>query len=113
MSLISIDRISNDTYCIHTYTIVDSDFGSIKIISKFTIGYVVAQVYSERNLPVGSNIARALLYWRAECKRLYNDDYDIVDIIKMQDASSSNQFPNWAQYAKERDEYLEKLLPLL
>lgn len=96
------------------YIITDSDLGEITVAipyyptqnwSKVWIGIV--KVYIERNLPVGRNLALATIYWG----KLYGAS--VKQLTKWQDKDCPKHIDRWGRYAKERDEHLEKLLPLL
>lgn len=89
------------------YTIVDSDFGEIEI-KDWAYCAAIIQLYSTRNLPIGKNLALATIYW----SKLYWSN-DIERLIFWQNEVCPQYIPNWAQYAKEQNEYLEKMLPLL
>lgn len=100
----TISYITNQS----VYSIIDSEFGEIDV--KVAIGQrdlVVAKVYSERNLPVGRNLALSIIYeskiHRTSMKYIIEDQNDIC----------SKHLSNWEQLAKERDEHLEKLLALM
>ncbi len=96
----------------YLYTLVDSEFGSIEVEEKLVaartakglFAAAVVKAYSERNLPVGRNLALATLYmsekfnWSIEDTKIYQDQY------------CQKRIQNWAEYAKERDFHLEKLL---
>lgn len=110
MSLISV-RFKyydehNDQY---VFTLVDSELGEFTIELPFGEGEEAAIVkfYSERNFSVGKNIA---LFTILESKRLKES----IEFIKgWQDEHIREHVDNWNDYIKERDEWLEKMLPLL
>lgn len=109
MSLISIGPIS---YRIHTYTLVDSELGRIEIREENLVGAlaaakIIVETYSKHNLPIGRNLALAMLYYRKK----YN--WSIKESTKWHDEYCPAHIPNWKQYAAERDYELEKLIPLL
>lgn len=109
MSFISIKYASgpHQPYNHLTYTLVDDEFGSFNITVPVGPGAAIVKFYSERNLPVGRNLALFHLYWNKNHLRT------IKQSIQFHDERSPAHIPNWSQYAKERDKYLEKLLPLL
>lgn len=119
MSLISIEYKSyeiNPTFGGKIfYRIVDSEFGEIEVDATNVGGSLltraaslIVKVYGERNLSVGKNLALSIIYER---KRWVN--YTVKDITEIQDRYCLEYIPNWKQYAKERDEHLEKLLALV
>lgn len=113
MSFISIrydvfsDRGQEDTYII-----TDDDIGQLRVVNypgsdsfACNVGVMIAKFYSERNLNVGKNLALASIFFR----RMHGYDINITT----QDKRCPTYIPNWEQYAKERDKYLEKLLALM
>lgn len=92
------------------YALVDSEFGSIEAYGNLGIwidtAMIVVREYGKRNLPVGRNLALATLYMAN------NSDYSVSHFIAWQESYCNEHVHNWASYSKERDHYLEKLLPL-
>lgn len=110
MSFVSnhFKRYSIGKYAI--ISLIDSEFGEVEFEADFSPAGVmcgIAKVYIERNLPVGKNIALTIIYWH----KLNGDS--IQEYVDIHDNDCPKIIPNWFQYAKERDEHLEKLLPLL
>lgn len=94
------------------HIVVDSELGEIKLklmdeVDCAAIEIALVKVYIENDLPVGRNIALATIYWHKILKQ------SISHYTEWQDKYCPAHIPNWSQYAKERDEHLEKLLPLL
>lgn len=116
MSLISINYsrfdVKNGKYI---YVIVDSEFGEVRVDSKYIIqasassrAFAVVKLYGERGLPIGRNLALAVIY----TSKTEAGPFAIKQLIEWQNEHCPEHIPNWAQYAKERDEHLEKLLAL-
>lgn len=97
------------------YTLTDSEFGLVKGIFDVYLnhglrsGAIVVKVYSERNLNVGKNLA-LLSIWFGNSNPNHSS---IANFVGSSDIHCPAYIPNWAEYAKERDEYLQKLLALL
>lgn len=110
MSLISYKYESpTSTIRRHVYSLMDSDFGKVCFdVDNGNVWFGIAMVYTNRNLSVGKNIALAMIH---RSKQIIIPS--IHDMISFQDRTLSKSIPNWIECAKERDEYLEKLLPLL
>jgi hypothetical protein len=127
MSFISFAYDSYDrTTDQYIYTLVDSEFGSVKggveggIFGGVGVGEFglefgvavgvavgVAREYSKRNLPVGRNLALTVLWMYKTYPH-----YSIKQRIEWQDQYCPKHVENWQQYAAERDDALEKLLAL-
>lgn len=111
LSFISIEYKNVDSGQ-YICTLTDSDFGEVDVATEFDSWFTtriacVVKAYSERNLPVGANIARLHIY-------MYKRYQDKIKLgITLNEDHCLKFIPNWAQYAKERDEYLKKVLPLL
>lgn len=108
MSLVSIrfkGYYSNNGH--YLYTIMDNELGEIEVgLSSFydtSVGYTsaIVKAYSKLNLSVSKNLALAII-------QIYKD-YGIS--VNRLVAQQNHCCPR--SYVKERDEYLEKLLPLL
>lgn len=113
MSLVSV-RVIRFGWSIqqHTLAVVDSDFGETEVKTPAGSAWTcqalaVVKFYSERNLSVGKNLARMVIY---EYK-----DYGTRPeyITRWQDEYCKTHIPLWKQYARDRDLELQKLLPLL
>lgn len=100
MSFISISPIHINGLL--AFTLVDSEFGEIKVVASWWV-IAVVKAYRERDLPVGRNLALATIH---DAKK---HDRSIEFLASRQDLYCACVRP----YAKERDEYLEKMLPLL
>lgn len=100
----------------YTFVIIDSELGEIEDTSDKTPGaafsVMLANVYGKLNCPVGKNLALLIMYQRRRNSTNVLG-YTFKELIEWQDINCPAHVPNWQQYAKERDEYLEKLLPLL
>lgn len=114
MSFISVEfKKYNPIFKLVSYTIMDSDLGEIQICFKqpSNVGYekviAVAKAYRNRNLPVGRNLALEAIHTQI------SSGFNIKELVKSDDLYCSKYFTNWEQYAKERDEHLEKLLALI
>lgn len=111
MSFISYESYFNPHVNRYSTKIVDSEFGEIDIVVPYNqSGYwsaaAIVKAYGERNLPIGKNLALATIYY----SKLYSEN--IRRTALYHDTHLSELIPNWNVYAKERDEYLEKLLAL-
>lgn len=98
------------------YAIKDSEFGEIDSGGATNPGFfdawidetiAIVRLYSQYDRQVGRNVALTSVFF----SKTY--EIEIEAITTMQDRHCSKHFPNWSQYAKERDDALEKLLPLL
>lgn len=87
-------------------SLTDSEIGEVDFNHDEIFWLEYIRIYSERNLPVGRNLALATIWYSNVVK------YSVAKIVEVQDMHCVDH-PNWKQYAKERDEYLVKLLPLL
>lgn len=115
MSFVSISfKTPAQINCGDAFIIVDSELGDLNIETNtgredLCVAKIVAtaKAYSKRNLPVGKNLALATIYCVNET------GWHLKDITKEQDVCCPKYIPNWTEYAKERDGYLEKVLSLL
>lgn len=114
MSLISVRYVRSSQEGV-IYSVVDNDFGEVEIgipvYSGYEVNYAfaVCEVYRARMLPVGKNLALGTIHFSKRWQKLYSID----ELIALQNQYCPKVVPNWKQYSRERDEYLEKLLPLL
>lgn len=95
------------------WIILDDELGEIKVkpnadlISDIgSLIPAVIEAYGKHNLPVGRNLALAYIFMQKK-------GINIKGLIVFHDEYCSKYVSNWFQYAKERDEHLAKLLPLL
>lgn len=113
MSFISYKYKHDQSYTdCSIYSIMDSEFGEAEILvsnpaqrSELTIA--VVKTYIARNLHVGKNMALLTIFLHKKWA------FSIDSLVEYQDIECPRSISNWKQYAKERDEHLAKLLPLL
>lgn len=109
MSFISFRYNYDHTLREYTWILKDNEFGVVEVIAA-TVWTAMVKAYSERNLPVGRNIALATIWYHNGTK---DPIVRIVRSIKFQDEHCPSHIDDWQKYATERDAALEKLLPLL
>lgn len=111
MSFISCHLITTGIY-----ELTDSEFGRVHFAGGYyseTVWPALIKEYVNRNLPVGKNLALYAV-WFSKCSggRAISNSNAIKAIITEQNMYCHVVY-NWKQYAKERDEYFDKILCLL
>lgn len=112
MSFVSLDY-SDSTANRDNYMLVDDEFGELEVKDWAT----VVDAYIDRKLPVGRNLALATIYFTtrsvANAASADSSALSIEEFVEWQNEECISCIPNWEQHARERDEYLAKLIPLL
>lgn len=113
----------------YSWDMEDSDFGIVRLsigtrevstavvnkhehVADIEVAVLVVREYSSRNLDVGKNLALLSMLWMDLVVR-HHSDMSVETYCKAQDEFCPKFFLNWEDIAKERNEWLNKLMVLV